>query len=223
MKYNHMSKLARFLILSACLFLGTQQSKAGSYRIDVDTSSLIGDPDGPFSLDFMLIKGGDSATNTVTISNFKFGGGHALMNPTLTGGASGDLKSPGGITLTTTDFFNEIYQGFTPGSHFQFDLEFTSEVNSPAPDAFAFAILDANLFNIPTDGLGDSLFLLQLDDLNNPTAEAFTALNGVTVTVSAIPAASEVPDSGTTVGLLGLALAGIGAFHRFSIRRLCQA
>ena len=38
---------------------------------------------------------------------------------------------------------------------------------TPTPDAFSFSILDGNLFNIPTTGLGDSLVFLTLNPNNS--------------------------------------------------------
>ena len=67
-----------------------------------------------------------------------------------------------------------------------FDVSLTTGVNV-TPDAFAFAILDANTFNITTNGLGDSLLLVNLDGAS-PALLAFAGTGSYAgVTVTAIP------------------------------------
>jgi len=63
-----------------------------------------------FSLDFQLTDGSGTgdANNTVILSDFGFGGGTAVGNPNLTGGATGDLAST--VTLTDTAFLNDFFQ-----------------------------------------------------------------------------------------------------------------
>ncbi len=62
-------------------------------HIYVNTAALIGDPTGPFSVDFQLTDGSGSLAvpNTATLSNFTFGGGGVVGLPNLFGGVSGDL------------------------------------------------------------------------------------------------------------------------------------
>ena len=215
MKNNPVYKLLRTLILGACLFLGTQVSHAISYHFSIDTSGLSGDPGAPFALDFQFIGDG---SNTITIGNFKFGGGSASNDPSMAGAfgaTSGDLSSS--VTLTTGsggEFFNEFFQGFTAGSRLSFDVFFYDPVVNLTPDMFSFSILDNQLFNIPTSyGVGNALGVIEFNGAN-PAPAVFVADNGVTVTV---------PDHGTTFGLLGMALLGLVGVHQSSRLRALLA
>src|SRR5262249_61250369 len=92
-----------------------------SWTVSLDASRLAADYTGPFALDFELV---GSAGNTVTLSNFSFGGGGAGPGPTLTGGASGDLA--GTVTLNDgASFLNDFNQQFTPGSTLTFTMDST--------------------------------------------------------------------------------------------------
>ena len=143
------------------------------FQVLVNTSSLIGNAAGPFSLDFQL---NGSGPNSVAITGFDFGGGSAAGPAVRSGGATGDLGS--GIMLSDASIFaNEIYQPFTPGSRLSFFVTMTTNVTS-TPDAFSFGILDGNLFNIPTNGLGDSLLLVNITS-STPTADAIQAFRGL--------------------------------------------
>jgi PEP-CTERM motif len=162
-----------------------------SFHVQVNTSPLIGSPLAPLFLDFMLIDGSGSLAvpNTVVINNFNFGGGSAVGSPTLSGGAIGNLTSS--VTLSdNANFFNELFQQFTPGNSLSFDVTATTNADPISPDAFGFAILDKNLFNLPTTGLGDSLLLANLaPSLTVSRVQTFstTAPAGVTVLASPIP------------------------------------
>lgn len=167
------------------------QATSISFHVQVNTSPLIGSPLAPLFLDFMLIDGSGSLAvpNTVVINNFSFGGGSAVGSPTLTGGAIGNLTSS--VTLSdNANFFNELFQQFTPGNALSFDVTATTNADPISPDAFSFAILDKNLFNLPTTGLGDSLLLANLTpSLTVSRVQTFstTAPAGVTVLASPIP------------------------------------
>jgi hypothetical protein len=164
-----------------------------TYHVDVNTAPLIGDAAGPFAFDFLLNDGSGTLAvpNTVTISDFSFGGGNSLGDPSLFGGATGSLTSS--IQLTDdVKFTNELFQSFTPGNTFSFDVSMTTNVDpGPAPDAFAFAILDKNSVNLPTTGLGDSLLLVNINSATLGVGDvqtfATTSPAGVTVTASAVP------------------------------------
>jgi hypothetical protein len=208
------TKWTRIISFAACAAFCAPASQAASisYQVDVNTSSLVGDADGPFSLDFQLNQGSGLATNTVTLSNFSFAGGSATGSPNLSGGATGSLGSS--VILTdTTDPFNEFFQTFSAGTTaINFDVTLTANVDPVIPDSFSMAILDSGLANITTTGLGDSLMLvnitasnLTLSDVQTFTSTAPDA--GVTVAVS--------PEPGTLYLLMGAAgLIGLLAWKR---------
>jgi hypothetical protein len=146
------------------------------FEVLVNTAPLIGNPAGPYSLDFQLI---GSGPNTAIISGFDFGGGGAVgpAFPSGGGGATGDLNSS--VMLSDSlNFANELYERFTPGNTLFFFVTLTTNV-TPTPDAFSFAILDGNLFTIPTTGLGDSLVLVNITNatLTPRDIQTFTGLN----------------------------------------------
>ncbi|MGA2264163.1 MAG: NF038129 family PEP-CTERM protein, partial [Acidobacteriota bacterium] len=125
---------------------------------------------------FQLIDGSGTGdgNNTVTLTNFHFGGGSATPSPILFGGVSGDIS--GTVTLNDSSFFNAFVQGFTPGNDLSFLVDMTTNVDSgPTPDAFAFSILDSSGFPIPTlDPSGaDTLLTINIDS-TNPTILTYT-------------------------------------------------
>lgn len=158
------------VVLSATLAAQAQVH----FYVSVDTSSLVGNASGPFSLDFQLNQGDGSVVNTATIGNFWYSGGHAVGSPTLVGGATGSLAT--GFSLSTSSFLNEAYQQFSPGSKLGFDVTLSTLDEPTTPDSFSFSILDGSSSNIPTTGLGDSL--LQGDISHTLTFPAVTVSSG---------------------------------------------
>jgi hypothetical protein len=162
MKYKQFVTLSFSVLVAVCMLLNATESQAATigFHIIVNTSTLPGNPSAPFALDFQL-NGGNPLSNTATISNFTFGGGAANSSPAATtfGLASGSLTS-------------SVILNSTPGAALGFDVLLTTNVNTPNPDVFSFAILDKNLFNIPTTGLGDSLVLVNLDSAT-PAVQKF--------------------------------------------------
>ena len=193
----------------------TGQAATLSFHVGVNTSSLVGNVNGPFSLDFQ-VNGVGPLTNAVTLDDFSFTGGTPTGSPSLFGNATGDL----GSTVSLNDVGsanNEFFQGFTAGTtEIQFDASITENVNTPTPDGFVMAILDNTLSNIPTTGAFDSLLLLNISQLNPTLGNMQTAAStapdaGVTVAVTA-----PTPEPGT----LGLFLSGgVLAAGWISLRR----
>lgn len=169
------------MLLAAALLSGTA-SGAGVYNVSVDTTFLIGNLSGPFTMAFQLTDGsgvGDG-NNTVTIDNFDFGSGGPDGSPNYVGGASGDTATS--IILTDTEFFNEFTQGFTPGNVLSFNVTLTLNPNSnDTPDQFSFAILDGSL-------AGDTLLAADLDPTNfSIVGFSSDALSIPEPTITAIP------------------------------------
>src|SRR5579863_1911687 len=72
----------------------------GVFGVDLDTSALAGTTE---TLAFSLAQGDGVFENTVTLSDFNFGGGQPLGTPSYSGsGITGDLSST--VTLEDTDF-----------------------------------------------------------------------------------------------------------------------
>ncbi len=189
----------RFLNFSAgvlaagCVLLGAGTGEAApiAFHVVVNTASMVGSGSAPFALDFQLT-GGNPLGNTATISDVTFNGGAATNTPPATaasGLASGTLATSVTLSTNPANFVSEFYQGFTPGLSLAFNLLLTTNVNTPTPDAFSFAILDKNLQNIQTPGLGDALLLVNLSS-DRPSVQRFTGVgpfSAVAVTATPVP------------------------------------
>jgi hypothetical protein len=189
--------LAKFLsalsVLAACALPAAANAQL-TYNVWIDTSSLVGSPDGPFSIDFQLNDGSglSDGNNWATLSNFQFGGGGALDSATLLGGATGDLGS--GVTLTDSSPFNEFYQTFTAGASLSFDLTLTTNADSgDTPDVFTFSLLDGSLFNLPTKSPGTDTFFQVVLDGTNPVIATYASANDAITA----PTVSPVPEPAT--------------------------
>jgi hypothetical protein len=118
------------LVAALALLTGGYPAHAGilAGSASLDTSALV----GPFELVFVLTDGSGNgdANNTVTLSNFLFGGGSAgSVDPSLSfGGASGDLSS--GVGLVDSAFLNIFASSFTPGSALSFDFSLTTNADT---------------------------------------------------------------------------------------------
>jgi hypothetical protein len=203
------------LLLSLPLWLGA----ATIYSVNVNTSAL--PSAGTFYIDFQFLDGTgvppDLNNNTVTLSNFDFGGGGLIGSPSFTGGGA---ATAGGFTLADTAFFNEALQGFHPGSHLSFQVALTTVLNpSLTPDEFSFAILDDTLLELPTTGPASELVSFTLDG-TPPSVAAYGGAPGgrynlpapsVSVVPTTVP--GGVPEPGTAA-LLAIALAGLAVRAR---------
>lgn len=201
MRKDSLTKMVGVAVAAVCLAMAPA-TQAYFFSVTIDTSGLLGNPAGPFTLDFQLNDGsggpGD-ANNTVTINNFNFGGGGGPFGLVTTiGGASGSL--PGGsVSITDTVFWNEFYQSFAIGSTLKFDVNLTTNLDPlPTPDQFVVYILDNALVPVqttdPTVGRGAVIVV----DVNSatPTVEQYALI------------ASVIPEPSTIMlfGLGGTAL-----------------
>lgn len=178
----------------SCLVITLTASQAAAaplaFNVLINTTPLLGNAGAPFALDFQLNDGSGTVVNTATIFNFAFGGGAPTGSPMLFGDATGNLSSQ--VRLMDTTPFNEFLQSFVAGSFLRFDVLLTANVESgPIPDLFSISILDKNLNNIPTTGLGDSLALVNITRTSLGLSDVQTATStspaGVGATVQPVP------------------------------------
>lgn len=208
---NTIKKIAYAWLSAGCLALSLSPAQANlMFNVNLDTTPLVGNAAGPFSLDFQLISGGWGPTNTVvTLSHFNFGGGSASGSPTLIGDALGDLS--GVASLTDSAFFNEFFQPFIAGHSLSFDVNLTAQLASGStPDAFSFAILDSAGVELPTTSFSDALMLIDINSLN-PAIQTFAGDSSISggIALSA-PTITSAPGTVPEPGTLLLVLMGLG-------------
>jgi hypothetical protein len=183
-------------------------AQADTIALSLDTSLLVGNASGPFSLGFELADGsltGDG-NNAVSLSNFQFGAGSATGSSSTFGTASGDLSSS--VLMTDLGIFSGLSQGFDPGNTLVFDISFTNNVDlGGTPDEFAFFILDSTDTPIPTTG---GIALFQIDfGLATPTISTFAGdtsqSGGIGLPAPTYSSVSSAPEP-ATAALCGIPL-----------------
>jgi hypothetical protein len=152
----------RTLILFGLLAVTPAFSNTFSFVID--TSTLIGNPNGPFTLDFQFIDGSGTGNgnNTVTVSNFSDPAALAVLPASETGGVA-FAGSPLGFSMTDSSFFNEISFLLSPDSSLGFTFTSTDNPESATPDTFIVDLLDSSLNNIPTTNSSNGIALIEVD------------------------------------------------------------
>ena len=186
------------LLAIALLQALSPASKAADliYTVTLNTASLLGNADAPFSLDLDLVTGSGNVANMVTLSNFVFTGGVAASGPNFTqGGQSGSVASS--VILTNSSPNNEFAIGFTtfPSQiSFQVDETTNSEVvgsGTPIPDQFAVYLDDNNTA---------SGFVPTTDPSGANTLVSSTIFSGMTLG-SVTTYSSTTPDAGVTAAV----------------------
>lgn len=168
--FSSLTSKVRLAALALALTGGSVAHATISYFVDIDTTALSGNPAGPFYIDFQSIFGSGS-DQTIAVSNFATAGiglSGLFGSGASTGNVLGDLSTTLVLNPTAGSFYNEFYQAFLPGTtDISFLMTSTDDPSLATPTSFSVSILDSNLFNIPTNGVGDSLFLLNIDGSNS--------------------------------------------------------
>ena len=232
--------LSNMLFPLLCLSWVTTDCQAVSLSVTIDTTPLVSQtiPPGPFALEFQFIDGGGDVTNTLTLTDFDFGGGSAMGSPTYNctagggaacGGIGGDLSTT--VTLSdSNDTFNEFIQAFTPGAsgplRFVLKLENPS-IESLTPDAFSFAIFDSSGTGIPTNffdvfvqiDLASSLAIYTYGGDSNRPPPGCEACAGINIDAPVVLSTTPVPVPNSLV-LMGSGLMMLGTAFRTGCARL---
>jgi len=183
-----------FLLLTA---FGPGAARADlTLSLSVDTSSLNGQSG---YLDIQFNPGDSSAeADTATVTNFQTIGGILAQPPILTGDASGSL--PGTLTLVNGTAYNDVFQGFTYGSSFGFNLTLSGPaIDSPGGtvgSAFALSLYAADGITplLTTDPNG-SVSTVYLNANGTASAETFPQSptdNTPAASVTAVPEPSTL-------------------------------
>jgi hypothetical protein len=171
--------------------------------ISIDTASLEGNPNAPFTLDFQFTDGGGAgADNTITLSDFNLGGG-SLTLVSSSPGVTID-SGPFGIEMTDSSFFGDAEFTFVPGPTLSFNLSATSNADAGTPDVFALAILDSGFNDLPTTNQNNGIALVEYDfPTTDPSGAAQLILSGTVANSDGvtIPAPSVVSSTPEPAGL----------------------
>ena len=190
------------LALVGGLFAASSARADLSYLIDINTSSIVNNPSGPFYIDFQSIYGSGLA-QTFTVSNVSFTNGGLTGGATATGAVSGNLISSLVLNASSGSFYNDFYQGFDATvSNISFTVNLTTNAAGITPTSFSVSILDNAVMNIPTSGVGDSLVLASIGGASN-ALQTGTGM-GVTVSVTPVPEPSTYGLAASVATLIGV-------------------
>lgn len=192
-------------IVSA-LLLSIASTARADFLVTLDTSPL----SGPHVVGFGLTNF-DGASNTVSLTEFDFGGGSAVAGSedcTLGGlfiglGCMGSLT--GSVTLEDLDVVAFFTEQFNPGASLSFVMSTTSNAAGGTPDQFAMFICDVT-FNCYSDDASGAMLLLDLAG-GSLSPSSFIPIGASAQNLDA-PIVTAVPEPGTLL-LLGMAAAGL--------------
>ncbi len=219
-------RINALLTLSILIVFGAACKADVIYDVSLgDTTSLIGNSNAPFALDFQFTDGSGTgdANNTVTLSQFNFGiGGSAGSASTIqtSGSPSGNLSSQ--VVLTDNTFFTEFSQQFNPGNTLSFQLDLTNNADAGGtPDEFTFQLLDNTGNEVSTTDPSGSNSLLIIDLTGATLQPNAYSTNGDNVTITATYATpmtgTPEPATGWLIVAAVLCFAGLLRAHTVSL------
>lgn len=192
-------------LLALTVLCLSQVAQAAPITISIGTTALQGTL-AQLAFDFI---DADGPSNSLTISGFTTDG--TLGAASSTGGVSGAL--PGTVTLTDTDFFNELLTSIVLGTTLSFTFDTTMNGGAP-PDQFSVFLLDSAaafpLFSTTDPTGADALLAFDIDAVG--TLSLFSATGGEVVVTQGAPPTS-VPEP-TTLSLVVAGSAMLAAFRR---------
>ncbi|HUA00930.1 MAG TPA: NF038129 family PEP-CTERM protein [Candidatus Aquilonibacter sp.] len=225
MKGKALQVLLYSIALLALMLFTPRETRADdvNFTVNVDTSSLIGNPNAPFEIGFALLDASGTAdmNNTVDVTDFSFGtgGSGGAVDPSITeGGGSGDLTSGIDLVENGSDGLNGIAAFFTPGSTLSFLVSMSTNPTAPGSidpslgqtgDEFVVLIFQDNATSevATTDPSGNDFLV---DAEINP--------NGVGIEEYKIAAPVATPEPGTLLLLLcGIGALGFGLLRKRSV------
>jgi len=219
MKSFSIKRKGGIALLSTALVLAlTSASQAAiTYTVHMDVSSLVSNPNGPYSLDLQVATGSGNVLNSVTLSNFQLVGGSFTGSTFSGGGTSGSFSTT--LTLDNSAANSYFAQEFTAGTtEISFDVLQTANsefvgTGTPIPDQFNVFLDDGNTVDgyVPTTDPSSG------DALLSSTFSAGETIGGI-ATYSSLS-----PDAGVTVSVVpepsAFALLGLGSLGFFARRR----
>jgi len=219
-----MISILKSTIVVCALSVLCQTALGDVFDISLDTASLVGHPAGPFYVyvEFTDGSGVGDANNTATLSNFTFGGGSALGNPLVFGGAAGSLEA--GVSITDTSFVSVFGEQFAPGLQLSFTLGLTSNDDSGGtPDGVTLFLLDNSGVPIPTLAPAGDYFLTAglgsggtvFVEYGSDPSRAPSSGDPVSVPAPTITPESSVPEPSTLCLLGGAVFAMAVLKNRF--------
>lgn len=168
---NYSSTRGSVYFIAVLTALATGTVRGDTIDVTVDTTALAG---SAATLAFDFIDGDGLINNSVSINNFQ---SDAVIGPAqTTGDVTGGL--PGTVTLSDTQFFNELLLPGTLGASISFELDYTNNPGS-TPDSLSFFLLDAAAINslVTTDLPGDELLEVDMTGGTNGTVLLPTAIS----------------------------------------------
>lgn len=207
-----MKRICIFVVIAGIALLApTRSSKADSFNVSLNTSSL----SGTQTLVFELTDGDGAIDNSVSLTDFSLDGGSVAAPADYLGstGASGDITT--GIAMDDSSLSTAIFtQEFNPGMALSFLLTTTNNLEGVAPDGFVMAVCDTS-FDCYSDNPDGADLELGLNGAPlTPTSFLLTGASAQGLPAPVVTTAS----SGTVPEPSSLALLAVGLLPIFGYR-----